>query len=200
MANQEIHDSFTQNTIRKEAVDMKKFLSALLVLFVSFYVTGAYALNLGGKELVKNGTGARSITLLGSVYFATLSVPQELKGKGDKEILDADQPMSIELKVDSTLFSKDKLVKAFNDGFGKAASAGYPTDKLNALLDLFNGVTVKKGEILSFSYVPGNGLSVNHGSKVLGTIQGLPFKKALFAIWIGPKPVQDSLNDKLLGK
>ncbi len=179
---------------------MKKIYYVLLVLFVSFYMTSAYALNLGGKELVKNGTGARSMTLIGSVYFATLSVPQELKGKSGKEILDADQPMIMELKTDSTLFSKDRLVKAFKDGFEKAAATGYPTDKVNALLDLFNGVEVKKGEIISFNYVPGNGLSVNHGSKVLGTIQGLPFKKALFAIWIGQKPVQDSLRDKLLGK
>jgi hypothetical protein len=37
-----------------------------------------------------------------------------------------------------------------------------------------------------------NGLTV-------GTIPGLPFKRALFAIWLGDKPADRSLKQAMLG-
>ena len=34
----------------------------------------------------------------------------------------------------------------------------------------------------------------------MGTIRGLDFKKALFAIWLGEKPADNSLKQGMLGK
>jgi len=34
----------------------------------------------------------------------------------------------------------------------------------------------------------------------MGTVKGLDFKKALFAIWLGKKPADSGLKDGMLGK
>ncbi len=187
---------------------MKKISVILLMLAVALLLSGpgAMALNVGGKDLVKLGTGARTKSILGSVYFASLYVPQELKDADGKAIVDADQPMSVIMQIDSKLLSRDKFVDATKEGFAVSAKAGYATDKRDAFLKLFDGVEFKKGDVIYFTYVPKAGLTVTFTekatgkSKSLGTIAGVDIKKALYAIWIGPSPVQESLKKGMLGK
>jgi hypothetical protein len=176
---------------------------AVALLFAG---SDAMAMNLGGKELVKLGTGARTKGILGTVYYASLYVPQELKGAEGKAIVDAEVPSAVIMQIDSALLSKDKFVEATKDGFAVSARAGYATDKRDAFLKLFDGVVFKKGDLVYFNYVPKAGLAVSltekatGKSRALGTIAGVDLKRALFAIWIGPSPVQESLKKGMLGK
>ena len=178
-------------------------LAALLAL--AFCAEGGFALMLGGKELAKIGTGRRTMTLIGTVYFATLYAPEALKGKDGTNILEADEPMSVAMLIDSGLLSKDRFVKAIREGFVKAAGSGYATDKVDTFLKLFDGLEMKKGDTITLSYLPRTGISASispkgGAAKAWAPSRGLAFKKALFAIWLGPNPVQENLKKGMLGR
>ena len=97
------------------------------------------------------------------------------------------------------MITKEKFVDAVSEGFDKAAGAGYAADK-QAYINLYSNVTIQNGDNFNNYYIPGQGLTVTHNNKALGTIKGVQLKKAFFAIFIGPKPVQDSLKKGMLGK
>jgi hypothetical protein len=158
-----------------------------------------------GKDPVLAGTGARTKSIIGTVYYASLYVPADLKGKDGTAILEADQPMSIVILVDTSMMSRNALIDALKDGFKNSASSGYSTDKSNAFFAQFNSVELKKKAVVTFNYAPNQGVSTTYqlpGGKVqvLGITPSVQFKKALFAIWIGPKPAQESTKKGMLGK
>jgi hypothetical protein len=180
----------------KKSVILKSTMAALLAFIVAL---PAFSVKLGNKEVVANGSGTR--TKFGmTLYNATLFVPQELKGAADSAIINADEPMSIYINIVSGMISKDKFVEAVSEGLDKAASAGYSSADKQTYINLFKDVTIVKGDKFNHYYIPGQGLTVTHNDKTLGVIKGVQFKKAFFAIFIGPKPVQDSLKKGLLGQ
>lgn len=67
-------------------------------------------------------------------------------------------------------------------------------DALNALY-----VDVKPGDRYSLTYVPGVGTELALNGKPRGAIPGADFAAAVFAIWLGPKPLDASLKSQLLG-
>jgi len=188
---------------------MKKTGVMLVVFIVGFMfipVKESHAIQLGGKELVKSGTGVRTKFPLGTIYYATLYLPSELKGKSAKEIIDADEPMSVIMQIDSKFLTREKFVAAVTEGFGKAAASGYLTDKKDSFLNLFNSIEIKKGDMIYLNYVPKTGVTASYKAKgsdkivAMGATPGLQFKKALFAIWLGQNPAQASLKNSLLGQ
>lgn len=185
---------------------MKKLglLTIIATILISLSASDGYAFRLGGKEMVKNGSGVRTKFLIGTLYNATLWVPAALKGKTDKEIIEANQPMSIVLVLESKLITRERFVESTSDGFNKAAESGYTTASKQKFLNQYSAITFQKGDVFNMSYTPA-GLTTSYKSvktgkvQVLGVIPGLDLKKALFAIWLGSKPVQDSLKKGLLG-
>lgn len=175
--------------------------AALLVAFASY---DGLALKLAGKDLVKNGSGIRTKAIIGSLYKMTLWVPANLKGTDGKKIIEANAPMSVVLVIDSRLITRKRFVEATSDGFGKSAKAGYASAKTDSFLKQFDKVKFSKGDIVAMKYTPAGlitQMTYKEGGKTetLGTIPGLDLKKALFAIWLGPVPVQESLKKSLLG-
>jgi hypothetical protein len=65
---------------------------------------------------------------------------------------------------------------------------------------MYNNVTIKKYDIIEHLYEPKKGLTVVYKGQVLGTIKGIQFKKAFFAMYLGSKPVQARLKEQMLGK
>ncbi len=187
---------------------MKKVvLFVFVMLFCSaVFMSDAFSFRLGNKEMVRVGTGSRTMFVIGSVYYATLYVPQELKGKSAEEIINADEPMSVIMQVSSRLITREKFIKAVREGFGKSAASGYRTDKSEQFLSLFDSTDLSVGDKVYLNYVPGAGLTASvwtkstNQTKTVGTTAGLPFKKALYAIWLGPNPVQAGLKRGMLGQ
>lgn len=183
----------------------RKNTALATALIVAMAATAVFGLKIGGKDVVKLGTGTRSKAFL-TVYYASLYAPKELKGKGWKAVLDADEPIRVSLLVDTRFMSTAKLISAIRDGFKTAAKSGYTTSKQGQFLNQFKGLATGKGDRFFMTYVPKKGLTTLYKSKttgktkVLGTVKSLKFKKALFAIWIGPNPVQSSLKRGMLGR
>jgi len=58
---------------------------------------------------------------------------------------------------------------------------------------------VKKGDVITFDYLPGVGTRVTVGGVDKGRIEGADFYRALLKVWVGEKPAQEDLKQSLLG-
>ena len=174
--------------------------AALLLAFATF--AGA------AQDLVLNGSGLRTKPLLGAMYELSLFLPREMKGAHPKAIIEYAQPMELSLLVKSSLISRARFVEATSEGFAKAAQSGYASDQTQLFLDQFAQTEFHKGDTVVMRqengalvtlYRPAATAGSEAAETRLGRIPGLELKQALFAIWLGDSPVQESLKKALLG-
>ncbi len=60
-------------------------------------------------------------------------------------------------------------------------------------------VDLKPGDRYVLSYIPNRGTFFIYNGNVTGKIEGSDFAKALFAVWIGAEPIDQTLKANLLG-
>lgn len=154
------------------------------------------------ESLVIRGTGTRTKPILGTLYQLTLYVPESLQTADAPTLLTADQPMTLHLTLKSTLINRKRFVETTTEGFAKAAASGYSSPNTPAFLDQFAQTQFKKGDTIIMHYA-NNTLTTLYraadGTEApLGAIPGLDLKQALFAIWLGTTPAQQSLKTALL--
>ena len=175
---------------------MKKTILALVLLLAAAVAASA------SESLVRRGSGIRTKPILGAIYELTLFVPESLETADAKMIIEADQPMEFILQIQSRLITRAKFVEVTTEGFEKAARSGYAAPNTQAFLAQFSAVEFKKGDFVLMRYVDG-ALATTYrkadgAETALGSIPGLDLKKALFAIWLGDVPAQESLKQSLL--
>jgi len=180
---------------------LKFSLASMLTLLICL---PAFSYKVGNTDLVKNGSGTRTKYMM-KVYMATLYVPEELKGASDTDILNADKPMAIDILITSGLITKERFLESIGGAFDKSAEAGYPCSDKQNYINLFNDIAIADGDTVSHRYDPAKGFSVvftpkGGQAKTLGTLKGLPTKKAFFGIFISSKPINDTLKKNMLGK
>lgn len=59
---------------------------------------------------------------------------------------------------------------------------------------------IQPGDIIEVAYLPERGTQISHNGEYLASIKGLDSKEALFALWLGEKPVDNGLKRKLLAQ
>ncbi|MCK5734042.1 MAG: chalcone isomerase family protein, partial [Candidatus Latescibacteria bacterium] len=59
---------------------------------------------------------------------------------------------------------------------------------------------INKNDVYDLIYIPGKGTEVHKNEKFYSLTEGLPFKQALFGIWLCENPAQKSLKKEMLGK
>jgi hypothetical protein len=150
----------------------------------------------GGKTLVLNGAGLRTKVFF-KVYVGALYLEQRSSDPAAIVTGDVAWKVTMTLKRD---LDKESILTAFKEGFEKNSSADLP--KLLPGLDRIGTILkdTKSGEVAEFAYVPGAGLTATAPGGATVTIEGKPFADAMLRIWLGEKPVQDSLKKELLGK
>ncbi len=149
----------------------------------------------GGKTLKLNGLGLRTKVVF-KVYVAGLYL--ENTSSEPAKILGADEVRRVDMAMLRNL-DKKTIVDAIKSGFEKNSKAELP--KLQERLDKFSAVIpdVKEGQVLSITYVPGKGSTVEAPGGVSFTAEGRDFADALFAVWLGKSPVDDDLKKGMLG-
>ena len=154
------------------------------------------------ESLVVRGSGIRTKPILGALYELTLYVPESLQAADGPAILGADQPMAFHLTLKSSLITRKRFVETTTEGFAKAAASGYTSPNTHAFLDQFANTEFKKGDTVIMRYADGALTTLYRtagGTETpLATIPGLDLKQALFAIWLGATPAQESLKTSLL--
>ena len=183
----------------------KRVLTSLLFTTLFFSTFTANALSgipnmytAAGKQLVLNGAGTRTKFII-SVYQMGLYLQK--KSKNANQIVNANEPMAIRLRIVSGFASAEKMKHAIKQGFhnstgGKTAPI---QAQINQLLTKGFAGKIRKGDAFDLVYTPAGGTQVLKNGKTLTVVKGLPFKRALFGIWLSGRPAQSSLKNELLG-
>jgi hypothetical protein len=158
-------------------------------------VTMPDSITVGGQSLVLNGMGLREATLGIDVYVAGLYVQHPTSDPA--QLIDARQKKQLVLKFVHDV-GHDKIVKAWHEGFAKSATV--PMSQLRPYIAQLDAWTpsFSDGDTLTFTYVPGTGVTVAVNGQTRGTIADPDFAQSLFAIWLGPRPPSGDLKRGLL--
>ncbi|MEZ5537335.1 MAG: chalcone isomerase family protein [Thiolinea sp.] len=150
-----------------------------------------------GQNLTLNGKGIRT-KLFFNLYTAGLYLQQA--NKDANAIIMAEQPMALRLEITSAMITSETMSSAVQDGFKLSAGNNLPAlqGRIDQLIKIFSA-KINEGDIYDFVYRPQQTLIIKNG-QAAGTISGADFKQALYAIWLGRQPVQDSLKKQLLGQ
>ncbi|MEJ2363353.1 MAG: chalcone isomerase family protein [Deltaproteobacteria bacterium] len=149
-------------------------------------------------KLILNGAGVRSKFFL-DLYVGGLYL--QSKSNNPKEIIEGDEPMAISLHIISSLINSEKMENGTRKGFENATKGN--TEPIKSQIEEFISVfkeKIEKNAIFELIYLPGKGLEVYKNGEFKCRIEGVAFKQALFGIWLGDKPAQESLKEEMLGK
>ncbi|MDY0163911.1 chalcone isomerase family protein [Desulfobotulus sp.] len=149
-----------------------------------------------GEDLALNGAGIRKRAFM-NLYVGALYVQQKNNNAG--AIIQADAPMAIRLHITSGMITRERMLDAINEGF--TAATGGKTDSIKSQIDALNACfhdEIKEGDTIELAYAPATGVTMRKNGESRGNIEGLDFKKALFAIWLGDKPADSGLKKAML--
>ena len=155
--------------------------------------------SLGGKSLVLNGVGLRSI-LFFKAYVAGLYVPE--KSKSPATLLAHKGPRRIALKMLMEL-SAERMTKAFIEGIEKnhseaqLAAMKQQIEQLTATMAAIG--TAKSGDTVDLDFVDGATRIALNGQVKGQPIAGEDFYTAVMRIYVGDNPADRSLKEGLLG-
>ena len=74
-------------------------------------------------------------------------------------------------------------------------------EKLRQQIDYHNSLyeDVGPGDRYALTYIPGRGTELALNGEPKGVIEGADFATALFSIWIGQKPIDESFKQQIMG-
>jgi len=155
-------------------------------------------LKTANQELILNGAGIRSKMFI-KLYVGMLYLGE--KSNDAEAIINADKDMAIKLEITSGMITSEKMMAATSEGFEKAT--GGKTDAIKAEIDAFNACfseKIEEGDVFEMVYAKGGGVTIFKNGTLKDTISGLPFKKAMFGIWLSSNPADKKLKEGMPGK
>ena len=156
---------------------------------------------LGNSDVVVNGAGLRKKAFF-KVYAMALYLPEK-QGEADA-VLSAKGAKRV-----SIILLRDLSAQQFVDALQEGMASNHSDAEMGALKDRlqqFSDAMLATGEAKSGSsvlidWLPESGTRLTVNGQAKGKdIAGEDFYRALLAIWLGNKPVQDDLKQELLGK
>jgi len=147
-------------------------------------VTVPATVDAGSQSLVLNGAALRKKAVF-KVYVAGLYLPA--KSTDADAILAADGPRALRMEFVRDV-GKDKMCEAWDESL-KNNSPDADAQLQADFKELCGWMQdLKKGDVMSFTYLPASGTTVVIAGQTKGSIAGKPFADALFKSWIGPRP------------
>ncbi|WP_321320856.1 chalcone isomerase family protein [Labilibaculum sp.] len=183
---------------------MKKLLTLFLLLsgFYSIPQTRIGGIELPNELIVKEhqlqlkGAGTR-VKFWMDMYAMGLYLSEDMNDA--EKIISTDESMGIRLEIISGLITSEKMEKATRDGFKNATNGEMENIKqeIDDFISVFLG-GIEKKDVFEFIYSPAIGTLIYKNGELKQSIQGLPFKQALFGIWLCSKPADKNLKENLL--
>lgn len=148
-------------------------------------------------KLGLTGVGLR--TRVGLRVYAVASYVQDgTPVRTAEDVVKADAVRMLHLVMERTVEPAD-FIGAIKDAMAKS----YPADKFAAefkqLTEAVGDTAAKKGDHVTLLSVPGAGVRVRLADKVDVTVKGADFARALWEVYLGPKPVDEVLKKGLVG-
>lgn len=154
----------------------------------------------GGQTLNLNGVGLRRRAIF-KVYVAGLYVPQ--KSTNAATLINDKSARRVSLRMLRDV-DAGSFIDSFNDGLknnlsdAQLATLKPQIDALTATLKSIG--EAKKGDAIDFDYTPEGGTRISVNGQPRGdAIPGADFFAAVLRIWLGEKPVDESLKKGMLG-
>jgi hypothetical protein len=148
-----------------------------------------------GQVLPLRGTGRLLWMRIVTVYDAALYLPAEVPRTASL----TDVPKRLELRYH---------VSIKGNRFGESAEPYLEKNvtpealaRLRPRIEQLNRLyrDVREGDRYALTYAPGRGTTLSLNNEPLGTIEGADFAAAYYTIWLGAKPISDSMRDELTG-
>ena len=182
---------------------MKKAFAAALVVILALPLVAAEVsgvkladrVTVEGKQLALNGAGLRSKMMI-KVYVAGLYAEKPTRDAG--QLIGSDQVKQVRMVMLRDL-GRGKIVEAVESGFEKNNKAQMPALKQRLAGFVKQIPDLKEGQQLVITYVPGKGTVLNANGVDKMTVPGKDFADALFGVWLGKSPVDQTLKKGMLG-
>ena len=153
-------------------------------------------ITINNTSVVLNGGGLREKYGFLDLYVGALYIKS--KSNNANKIIMADEEMGIRIVIVSSMVTRERFIEALVEGFENTTAGASNQSQINQFEKFYNDPFVETDEIV-ITYVPGEGVHFYKNRDKRGTIKGLPFKQALFGIWLGGVPADDSLKEEMLG-
>ena len=145
-------------------------------------------------SLELRGSGLLRVMVFAKVYVAALYLPPDHPSKMALE----DVPKRLEVEYLRSIAGED-----FGPATNKKLSENVDPqtyERLQSRLTYHNSMyqDVQPGDRYALTYTPGKGTELTLNGVPKGTVEGADFAAALFSIWLGPKPISESLKKNLL--
>lgn len=150
----------------------------------------------GDVPVVINGAGLRTKYFM-DMYVVALYLKK--KSSDPVKVISANEEMAMHIKITSSMVTRERFKEAVTEGFLNANHGKATKEEKKKFMDLLDE-SFAVGDKIYFDYIPEKGLKVTKNGVYKGVIPGLDFKKALFSIWLGANPAQESVKEELLGK
>jgi hypothetical protein len=187
---------------------MKKIVVGILLCVLGFSaaaleVAGVHVAEkaqAGEQSLVLNGAGSRLMAGMFHVYVIALYLPE--KQHAIVEVLNEKVSKRVALDFLFGVTSVQLL-----DATHKLMTENLSAEEMNKsavgwqeFSMLFNKIKeFTNGDQLVLDYQPASGTRVLMNGKELGRVAGAEFMRAFLMVWLGSRPAQFDLKDKLLG-
>ncbi|HJV80560.1 chalcone isomerase family protein [Noviherbaspirillum sp.] len=181
-------------------------VAATLVAFPAFgvEVDGIQledSVRIANDDLKLNGAGTHYKVFF-KVYAAALYLPDKKTTASEVLALPGAKRLTMVMLRD---VSSETFAQSFMTGLKRNTSFEDRTKIINQLLtfgQMFATIPeVKKGDVLTFDWIPGAGTLFRiNGKKVSELIPDVTFYNAFLRIWLGQKPADEKLKRLMLGE
>ncbi len=189
------------NTTSQKLSQFRSLAFLLYFLFISFNVSAAEISGVRfnqiyfdqGINMSLQGTGQKTVFLF-KAFAAGF-----YKGQGSDSDLLGNYPKRIEVEYFVSIPGKklnNFTIEIMKNNVSRADLLALQ-EEIKQMGQCF--VDLKPGDRFSLTYIPFIGTQFAHNGKLVGTIKGSEFAKALFSVWIGKKPFDNRLKEQVLG-
>jgi len=189
-----------------------KIFKIIIPVFLAVFTFSSFSAELDFDEIFQinenKALPLRNYAVFAPVSFSLYAIGLYVEGSetDNMKLKNTDKPMAIQLMSLYRWLKMKKLMGELRRGF----SYGMDHDKaylasIQVKIDYFIDLLMSTGKRnlgkykrVTFFYEPGIGTRVSYEGKILGTVPGLDFKKALFGIWLNNNCANDELRNKIV--
>ncbi len=147
------------------------------------------------QQLHVQGAGVLKVMMFVRVYAGALYLPESTPAEQALNPIAKCLVFEYYHPISSEDLAKSTRVKILDNV--DAAEAERLNSRIERLAALYRDV--QPGDRYALTYVPGEGTRLALNDKFLGTIPGDDFARAVFSIWLGTNPIDETFRDQLLG-
>ena len=140
------------------------------------------------------GRGVLRVMAFVKVYVGALYLPEDCTSK----MALSDVPKRLEVEYFRSI-AGDEFGPATNKKISENVDS-QTFERLRPRIEYHNSLyqDVQPGDRYSLTYIPGRGTELALNGEPKGVVQGSDFAAALFSIWLGSRPISESLKKDLL--